>query len=194
MLLSEILMEMPVKAPGTLGAKFTSYNLPYADLDNFFVIETDINVSLLLDDDESPKTILFAMIDDDDMTVQVLGRLFTSSGLFSKLTPPKTIIEHIITIDDRWKGRGIGVNVYKALLKEGFSILSDGVHFEDAFWFWKKLIRLAPKWGIKVYLIKDTDFLRDKTGSPKIINTRTDERLIWDLSTDRILLTQRTVH
>lgn len=193
MLISELLTEMPVRALGALGAKFTSYQMPFAELDKFFVVETDIGISLLLDDEDAPRTILFAKIDDDSQTCNVIGRLFTSNELFLNLTPPRTIVEHIITIDSAWKGRGVGVNVYKALIENGFSILSDGVHFEDAFWFWKKLIRLAPKWGINVYLIKGDDYLRDKTGEPKKITTRTNERLIWDLSTDRLLLTRKNV-
>lgn len=194
MLISEILFEMPVRAAGALQAKFVKHRMPYSDIENFFVIETDANVTLLLDDETAPKTILFTTINDDTHTVEVIGRLYTSTGVYSDLAPPKTIVEHIITIDASMKGRGIGVSVYKALIEHGFSIISDGVHFEDAFWFWKKLIRLSPRWGVNVYLIKDGDFVRGKNGMPKIVNTRTNEKLIWDQSSDRLLLTRQTLH
>lgn len=194
MLLSEILFEMPVRARGALDANFVKHRIPYSDIENFFVIETDTNVTLLLDDEIAPKTIIFTMIDDDTRTIEAIGRLYTSTGVYSNLVPTKTIVEHIITIDATMKGRGVGVSVYKALIEHGFSIMSDGVHFEDAFWFWKKLIRLSPRWGVNVYLIKGGDFVRGKNDMPKIVNTRTNEKLIWDQSSDRLLLTRQILH
>lgn len=193
MLLRDLLQEMPVRAKGALGAKFTARTLPYSELDKFFIIETDRGISLLLDDEDNPKEILFANIDDDDSIVTIVGRLILGNNPFVNILPHKTIVEHIITIDDGYKGQGIGAEVYKSLIDNGFTIVSDSVHFEDAFWFWKKLIKTAPKLGIKVYLIKDNSLVRNRDGNLKFITTRTPESLIWDLGTDRIVLTRRTL-
>ena len=179
------LLEMPVLFNKELSDSMNSFFIPKTRLnDHYKEFKTDTNLRVFLKLDLSRAYIGFDGIRHDGIPgVSIIGELEFHKDIrlskFDKLNFTKVLQVSMVQIADDIKMRGCGKVLYQTLVKAGYTIISDNVHYEGGKALWKSLAS-SIKANEAIYIADNGTILTSSMNDPIMYNgSNVLDNVIW---------------
>ena len=152
------------------------YNLPIeGEITYWFSKEQSDFVVYAFADDKNDWTIQHGDVSQGDTIHPVLCFKFKRKGFI--------LTESSLFVHKWYRHRGLASELYFHLLKMGFTIQSDEIHYEDSKGLWINLANRfyqEEKYIVRVYNRETGEFLKADDGSENYNGSNMDEKMIWD--------------
>jgi len=103
---------------------------------------------------------------EDRWYVEIQIQLEFHNGVPTSELKGNVIQVDVVIASPSIKSQGQGYNLYKALIDNGYTLLSDNCQYIGGRKLWDKVIRKAVGEGYKVYVLKGEQLIRDANGNP----------------------------
>lgn len=188
MLLQEILNEMPQFKDQDLKLGAIS-----ANFDNYSVQEFKNGYRVLAQKPQGQDTVIVGLSNDemvgivglirkdDPETIKTIVALefYGITDLGEAGEHPALQVELVLATDDSI-GFGYGYLLYKSILNNGYTIVSDETQYKGGKALWQKIVRKAASDLHNVYIMQNGKYMRDAAGKPIVYDgSNISDDTIW---------------
>lgn len=171
MKLKELVTEMPEFRDremkfSPIPAEDTQFWLPEFDRDFDILAKREAGQQVIVVGLSKDKSKCITGIIDGDSVYTECILEFQPPPDYHEIDGPVLQVSIVQAKDQDMKGTGFGYEMYKAILKAGYALISDYTQYRGGQKLWDKIVRRAGQDGHYVLVMKNGEIMTEKNGAP----------------------------